>query len=172
LHAHPIAILLEFWNYRIMESQTGRMTELLDRVRALEERVDALEGATSSPDGSEAAGSVGYRGEVNIGDATYTYEWERPTAHLTGANWDETMTNLAATAHPVRGRILQHLLHHPASVAELVEAGIVTSTGTGYHHLSALQSAGWIQKDSRGHHSIRPKRVVALLAIILAMEEA
>lgn len=155
-----------------MESQTGRMTELLDRVRALEERVDALEGATSSPDGSEATGSVCYRGEVNIGGATYIYEWERPTGHLTDAPWDEAMTYLAATAHPVRGRILQHLLHHPASVAELVEAGIVTSTGTGYHHLSALQSAGWIQKDSRGHHSIRPKRVVALLAIILAMEEA
>lgn len=155
-----------------MECERSVMETLLRRVQVLEDRVDALEGTTPSPDGAGAAGSVGYRGEVNIADATYAYEWERPTAHLTGANWDETMTNLAATAHPVRGRILQHLLHHPASVAELVEAGIVTSTGTGYHHLSALHSAGWIQKDSRGHHSIRPKRVVALLAIILAMEEA
>ena len=146
--------------------------ELLKRIQALEDRVDKLDGDTPPPATPGAGGFVSYRGEVNIGDATYTYEWERPTGHLTDAPWEEAMTHLAATAHPVRGRILQHLLHHPASVAELMEAGIVTSTGTGYHHIAALQSAGWIQKDSRGHHSIRPKRVVALLAIILAMEEA
>lgn len=151
--------------------------ELLERIQGLEKRVNKLEGGASAPesDGTDITGitgTVGYHGEITVGEATYAYEWVRPTPHLTEGSWDEAMKHLGATAHPVRGRILQHLLRHPASVAELVEAGIVSSTGTGYHHLAALQSAGWIQKDPHGLHSIKPKRVIALLALILAMEEA
>ncbi|WP_293952563.1 helix-turn-helix transcriptional regulator [uncultured Corynebacterium sp.] len=148
--------------------------ELLERIRDLEKRMNKLEGNELPLTGLEtdAAGSVSYQGEVTLGDATYSYAWERPTTHLTEGAWDETMKNLGATAHPVRGRILQHLLNHPATVAELVEAGVVSSTGTGYHHLTTLQSAGWIYKDSHGLHSIKAKRVVALLTLILAMEEA
>lgn len=154
--------------------------ELLKRIQGLEGRVNTLEtlsnnapspcAETAENPGTE--GTVSYRGKVTLGEATYAYEWERPTSHLTGRSWDQAMKQLGATAHPVRGRILQHLLHQPATVSELVDADIVSSTGTGYHHLAALQSAGWIQKDSHGQHSIKPTRVVALLAIILAMEEA
>lgn len=155
-----------------MESEHNVIEELLRRIQELEERVGRLEGNTPSPAAPDAGGAVGYRGEVVLGEATYAYAWERPTAHLMEGSWDEAMTHLAATAHPIRGRILQHLLHHSATVSELVEAGIVTSTGTGYHHLAALQSAGWIQKNSQGRHAIKAKRVVALLTLILAMEEA
>lgn len=146
--------------------------ELLSRLQRLEDRVGKLEGNAPPSAASDAGGTVGYQGDVTLSEATYAYAWERPTAHLIEGSWDEAMTHLAATAHPVRGRILQHLLHHAATVADLVEAGIVTSTGTGYHHLAALQSAGWIQKDSQGRHAIKAKRVVALLTIILALEEA
>lgn len=162
-----------------MESLKGDIVnKLLSRIQELESRVGKLEDnaplVTDSPTPQDAdTGSVSYRGEVTLDEATYAYIWERPTAHLTAGSWDETMKHLAATAHPVRGRILQHLLHHHrTTVAELVEAGIASSAGTGYHHLAALQSAGWIQKDSHGVHSIKPKRVVALLTLILAMEEA
>lgn len=157
-----------------MESESSVTAELLNRIRELEERVGRLEGNAEAPApaASEAGGAVSYQGEAVLGEATYAYAWERPTAHLIEGSWDGAMTHLAATAHPIRGRILQHLLHHSATVADLVEAGIVTSTGTGYHHLAALQSAGWILKDRQGRHVIKAKRVVALLTLILAMEEA
>ena len=171
----PIAPYPYFWKSGIVESESvGTVEELLKRIQVLERRMDTLEDKALSPAMREenSAGTVSFQGEVSLRDATYAYAWERPSAHLTAGSWDEAMTHLAATAHPVRGRILQHLLQHPATVAGLVEKNIVSSTGTGYHHLAALQSAGWIHKDSQGMHSIKPKRVVALLTLILAMEEA
>lgn len=85
--------------------------------------------------------------------------------------WDENLERLAALAHPVRGAILRRLLAAPATVAELVDEHLASSTGTAYHHLGALQAGGWITKESGGRHALRTARVVPLLTIIAATED-
>lgn len=147
--------------------------ELRERLNALETRVEKLEQqAPATPEGDPTQGVITYQGNVKLDDAEYEYIWQRPADLLTETSWDATMERLAATAHPVRGKILQHLLHQPSTVADLKSAKLVTSTGTAYHHLSALQSAGWISKTTNGIYSIKPKRVIALLSLVLTMEEA
>ena len=127
--------------------------------------VDALAPSTQLPDGS-----VIFGGNIALGKRTYAYQWQRPTTAITDEEWSENLERLAALAHPVRGEILRRLLAAPATAAELVDEDIISSTGTAYHHLSALTSAGWTTKTS-GEYSIRPARVIPLLAIITASED-
>lgn len=181
-------------------ADTRSRKDLADRVAELEARVARLEGAAgpAGPAGTEAAepardaddpdllpwavrglrehsplpgGSVLYAGDVRVGGASYSYQWERETAYLTEGDWDDAAERLAAVAHPVRTRILRRLLEAPATAAELVEEGAVSSTGAAYHHLGALHAAGWTGKSPAGAHHVRPARVVALLTLILATDE-
>ncbi|MCZ9297689.1 ArsR/SmtB family transcription factor [Corynebacterium hesseae] len=164
----------------------ARLAELEARVAALERRtntadarptpasneedstywlVDALAPNEQLPDGS-----VIFGGNINVGKRSYAYQWQRPTTFVTDESWAENLERLSALAHPVRGEILRRLLAAPATAAELVEENIVSSTGTAYHHLSALTHAGWTTK-SGGEYSIRPPRVIPLLTIITASED-
>lgn len=164
----------------------ARLAELEARVAALEGRtntadarptpttteedstywlVDALAPNEQLPDGS-----VIFGGNINVGKRSYAYQWQRPTTFVTDESWAENLERLSALAHPVRGEILRRLLAAPATAAELVEENIVSSTGTAYHHLSALAHAGWTTK-SGGEYSIRPPRVIPLLTIITASED-
>lgn len=142
------------------------------RLAELEARVAALEGAAGvdafSPT-SDAEGTVTFAGDVTLASGVYTYQWIRPAAWVTDQPWDEAMERIAAIAHPVRGAILRHLLDTPATAAELVEAGHVSSPGTAYHHLKELQAAGWVTKRD-GAFEIPPARVVPLMAIVIAGE--
>lgn len=52
----------------------------------------------------------------------------------------------------------------------LVEDGIVSSSGTGYHHLQALTAAGWIEKN-KGSFCIKSVRAIPLLTVITATED-
>ena len=75
-----------FWKSGIVESESvGTVEELLKRIQVLERRMDTLEDKAPSPVTREenSAGTVGYQGEVSVRDATYSYAWERPTAHIT-----------------------------------------------------------------------------------------
>lgn len=177
---------------------TQNYSSLLERLGALEGRVAALESQASSSggtspltratgeywvvDGVEASrpqaetdnepdnGALVFGGSVRVSGREYAYQWQRETDYLLGHEWDEYTERIAAIAHPVRGAILRRLLTKPASVAELVEEAIVSSTGTAYHHLGALQDAGWVAKLN-GHFEVRPARVVPLLTIIAAGED-
>ena len=84
--------------------------------------------------------------------------------------WDAAIARIAALAHPVRGAILRHLLATPASVTELAESDLVSSTGTAYHHLKELQAAGWVHKQD-GVFKIPPARIVPLMAMVIAGED-
>lgn len=161
------------------------------RLDALEARVAALEAArsgasaapTAVPHGTDLPdlpaalrtlegcddGAVVFGGSVTTGSGTYDYQWTRPTEVVTEHAWSDQIERLAALAHPVRAEMLRHLLSGPATPADLVAAEVVTSTGTAYHHLNALQAAGWIAKEA-GAYAIRPARVVPLMAIIIAAE--
>ena len=167
-----------------MESTiAARLTELEARVAALEGRtvtkpVHATheEGSTYwladalAPNEQLPDGSVIFGGNINVGKRAYAYQWQRPTTFVTDESWAENLERLSALAHPVRGEILRRLLAAPATAAELVEEHIVSSTGTAYHHLSALTHAGWTTK-SDGEYAIRPPRVIPLLTIITASED-
>lgn len=168
----------------------ARLAELEARVAALEGRANA--GHTNSvsltsaqpttedstywlvdalaPNEQLSDGSVIFGGNINVGKRTYVYQWQRPTTFVTDEEWTENLERLSALAHPIRGEILRRLLAAPATAAELVEENIVSSTGTAYHHLSALTHTGWTTK-SGGEYAIRPARVIPLLIIITASED-
>ncbi|MGV0425117.1 ArsR/SmtB family transcription factor [Corynebacterium tuberculostearicum] len=163
-----------------MESIESRVLALEKRVAKLEQPIpapaeasagestmwlaDALEPSEELPEGS-----VIFGGNLTIGESSYSYQWQRPTEAVTHGDWADNLGRLAALAHPIRSAILRRLLTAPASATELVEEEIVTSTGTAYHHLSALTSAGWTTKAG-GKYAIRAARVVPLLTIITASE--
>ena len=163
-----------------MESIESRVLALEKRVAKLEQPIpapveasagestmwlaDALEPSEELPEGS-----VIFGGNLTIGECSYIYQWQRPTEAVTHGDWSDNLDRLAALANPIRGDILRRLLTAPASATELVEEEIVTSTGTAYHHLSALASAGWTTKAG-GKYALRPARVVPLLTIITASE--
>lgn len=130
----------------------------------------AQSGARAETDNEPDNGALVFGGSVRVSGHQYAYQWQRETDYLLGHEWDEYTERIAAIAHPVRGAILRRLLTKPATVAELVEEAIVSSTGTGYHHLGALQDAGWVAKLN-GHFEVRPARVVPLLTIIAAGED-
>lgn len=147
------------------------------RLSALEARVASLEQA-SSPEPSPLPasvngpdqGTVSFTGDITLPIGTYSYEWTRLASWITDQPWDDAMGRIAALAHPVRGAILRHLLAAPASVTELVESDLVSSTGTAYHHLKELQAAGWVHKQD-GVFKIPPARIVPLMAMVIAGED-
>lgn len=151
------------------------MQPLEARLTAIEARIDALEQTSlpHSPDvhaDSNHDGTVSFTGDIALPTGTYTYTWARPTAWITDQPWDNAIARIAALAHPVRGAILRHLLAAPASVTELVESDLVSSTGTAYHHLKELQAAGWVHKQD-GVFKIPPARIVPLMTVIIAGED-
>ncbi|MCT1425702.1 ArsR/SmtB family transcription factor [Corynebacterium sanguinis] len=156
---------------------TEHIADLERRVAALEARlepenpqpaalalIDSLKANTDLVDGAVTFGGV-----VDTGGRHYEYEWTRPTHWVTDSEWEEEISRLSALANPLRGEIMRRLLTSPATVTELVEEHIASSPGTAYHHLSALQAAGWVTKHD-GSFAIPPARVVPLMAIITACE--
>ena len=120
---------------------------------------------------ADNTGAVMFAGHITTSEQEAMYQWTRPTDFFLATSWDDPMTRLTALAHPVRGTILRTLLDAPATAAQLAEKNVVTSTGTAYHHLNALMSAGWISKKPTGEFSIRTSRIVPLLTILACCED-
>ena len=151
-----------------MQSIEARLSDLEARVATLEQA--SLPQSPEFPADSIHDGTVSFTGDITLSTGTYTYAWARPAAWVTDQPWDDAIARIAALAHPVRGAILRHLLAAPASVTELVESDLVSSTGTAYHHLKELQAAGWVHKQD-GVFKIPPARVVPLMAMVIAGED-
>ena len=169
-----------------------RLTTIEERLAALEEHVPketattptgtkqvddtadtywALTELSSRNNTADNTGAVMFAGHVTTSEQEAMYQWTRPTDFFLTTSWDDPMTRLTALAHPVRGTILRTLLDAPATAAQLAEKNVVTSTGTAYHHLNALMSAGWISKKPTGEFSIRTSRIVPLLTILACCED-
>lgn len=131
----------------------------------------ALTELSSRNNTADNTGAVMFAGHVTTSEQEAMYQWTRPTDFFLTSSWDDPMTRLTALAHPVRGTILRTLLDAPATAAQLAEKNVVTSTGTAYHHLNALMSAGWISKKPTGEFSIRTSRIVPLLTILACCED-
>lgn len=141
------------------------------RIEDLERRVAALEALLEAPTGSDDQNSVTFSGNATIRGRDIEYLWVRPSTYLMEKDWSKHISRLDALAHPVRGNLMRYLLQGPRTVSEIVDKQYVSSPGTAYHHLSALEAAGWLEKDVGGNWSVPIKRVIPLLAIISATED-
>ncbi|MDO4686614.1 MAG: winged helix-turn-helix domain-containing protein [Corynebacterium sp.] len=156
-----------------MSAQQSNEEQLAARIAALEERVATLEQSlppAQTPNQSELNGTIHFAGEVTLPVGDAAYQWTRPVEILTDTLWNTSTERISALAHPVRTRILRHLLEQHASVADLVEAKIVSSPGTAYHHITALQTAGWLEKYNSVLR-IPAARIIPLLCLIACGED-
>lgn len=159
--------------------------ELVDRVVALEAKVERLES------GVAAAGSVGtdpgrfwalhgllerageHGGQVLFTGATELptgehYRWQQgaSTAELLELDWADHAGAFAALGHPVRLSLLQHILGGTRTAAALQENAELGTTGQLYHHLKQLLAAGWLQAEGRGRYAVPGERVIPLLVLL------
>lgn len=115
-------------------------------------------------------GGVVYAVAAGLERGQVEYQWGRPTEHLLGQDWSELSDPLSALGHPLRLAMLRLLLEEDRTVAQLVDLLQLGSTGIAYHHLSALQSGGWVTSPQRGIWTLPPGRATSLLTIITALE--
>lgn len=136
-------------------------------------------GPTSSPDFAplrtlrtegHSGGAVRFVGTLRTDQGPVEYQWTRPGTELLAMDWAEHAERITALGHPLRLTILRHLLDGPCTVAHLVDELDLGSTGVAYHHLSALQHAGWVTSPRRGSWALPPARIIPLTAIIIATE--
>ncbi|MDX6281830.1 MAG: hypothetical protein QOH03_2901, partial [Kribbellaceae bacterium] len=57
-----------------------------------------------------------------------------------------------------------------STVAALSEVEGLGTSGQIYHHLRQLTAEGWLHSPSRGTFAVPPPRVIALLAILDALQ--
>ncbi|WP_193105153.1 helix-turn-helix domain-containing protein [Brachybacterium sp. FME24] len=117
-------------------------------------------------------GAVLFAGSVEVGLGHVEYQWARPTEYLLATDWADRAESVAALGHPLRLAILRRLLDGEHTVAQIVDELELGSTGVAYHHLSALQTGGWVTSPRRGSWSIPASRVIPLLTIVTALEDS
>lgn len=144
--------------------------EAIEAVIARHEALFAKEGHSINDSPETTDGAIHFSGQFENASGSISYSWSRPPHHLLEEAWDSSFTRLAALAHPQRGLILKQLLNDPCSVSTLCQLGVTSSTGTAYHHLNELESAGWVRKGRGGVYEVPTERIIPLLTIISASE--
>ena len=142
------------------------MSDLADRVAALEVRVDELERAAAGPPAG-TAGEVGYQGSVDFG-ASVNWSIGYDAAALLQLPIGPTMDVLAALGHPKRLALVRALVQRPATATELAATVELSSPGQLYHHLRTLTAAGVVTASGRGSYRIAPAKLVPVLVLMLA----
>lgn len=84
--------------------------------------------------------------------------------------WAELAGGLAALGNPVRLTLLREIVRGRATVSALSEVEGLGTSGQIYHHLRQLTAEGWLHTPTRGTFAVPPARVVALLAILEALQ--
>jgi DNA-binding transcriptional ArsR family regulator len=134
----------------------NRLAELERRIAALESAAlstaqqHAPPGALRAPGGAEEQQSLAGLGELG--------------------GWAEFAGVLGALGNPVRLTLLQEIVRGRDTVAALSEVDGLGTSGQIYHHLRQLTAEGWLHSPSRGTFAVPPPRVVALLAILEALQ--
>lgn len=168
--------------------------ELLQQIRALTERVDALEHRAScvesaAPEGEDGFWALeGLRGRLAdhpsttegavmlVGALTLPdggpVSWQQGTGTegLLEADWSDRAAVLAALGHPVRIELLRRILTGTRTTAELADLDTLGTTGQLHHHLRQLVAAGWVRQSGRGSYEVPAARIVPLLACALGAE--
>ncbi|MBV7435603.1 helix-turn-helix domain-containing protein [Cardiobacteriaceae bacterium TAE3-ERU3] len=105
-------------------------------------------------------------GSKNEAEWQYTVE----NSELLASDWASLAEPLAALSHPVRLSLLQGIFQGETTAANLAAQLGLGSTGQVYHHLNALQSAGWIRRTVAEGYNVPAERMIALLVILLAAQ--
>lgn len=128
-----------------------------NRLAELERRIAALESAalSTTPEAKRSGGDA---------------EVERALEALRGREgWAALAGGLAALGNPVRLTLLREIVRGRATVSALSEVEGLGTSGQIYHHLRQLTAEGWLHSPARGVFAVPPSRVLALLAILEAL---
>jgi Helix-turn-helix domain len=114
-------------------------------------------------------GAVLYAGSVQLPSGVQ-YVWQRQdsTRELLEQDWCNLADTIAALAHPMRLEILKHALGQERSTQDFMALPDMGTTGQLFHHIKALQEAGWLRSLQRSLYGVPGERVVPLLAILAA----
>ncbi|MFC5268336.1 ArsR/SmtB family transcription factor [Kribbella qitaiheensis] len=116
-------------------------------------------------------GAVLYTGSVTLpNDRQIDWQYGRATPEVLEADWSQRASALAALGNPVRLTLLREIVHGRTTVSALSAVEGLGTSGQIYHHLRQLTAEGWLHSPSRGSFAVPPTRVVALLAILVALE--
>ena len=116
-------------------------------------------------------GAVLYTGSVTLpNDRQIDWQYGRTTPEVLEADWSQRASALAALGNPVRLTLLREIVHGRTTVSALSAVEGLGTSGQIYHHLRQLTAEGWLHSPSRGSFAVPPTRVVALLAILVALE--
>jgi DNA-binding transcriptional ArsR family regulator len=131
-----------------------------NRLAELERRIAALESAalSTTQEHPRPVGGVDAQAERALGALREREDW----AALAG--------ELAALGNPVRLTLLREIVRGRATVSALSEVDGLGTSGQIYHHLRQLTAEGWLHSPGRGTFAVPPRRVVALLAILEALQ--
>jgi hypothetical protein len=168
--------------------------ELGPRLRAIEQRLRALEEGRAAVPAPPATGEIdpaadkfwvinelkaqlgGVGGVVLAGvvplptGEEYMWQYGRTSEDLLGSSWSELSGPIAALGHPIRLRLLQIILAGTRSTAELQADRELGTTGQLYHHLRQLLASGWLTQTARGQYAVPGNRVIPLLVMLVAAE--
>ena len=105
-------------------------------------------------------------------DSKNKAEWQYTVenSELLSGDWASLAEPLAALSHPVRLSLLQGIFQGESTAASLATQLGLGSTGQVYHHLNALQGAGWIRRTVAEGYYVPAERMIALLVILLAAQ--
>lgn len=159
--------------------------DLAARLRALEERVAALERertASAAPASGDfwvldtltarhPEGAVAFAGHTPLPSGA-VYGWQKTalTPALLAADWQDAAPVLAALGHPLRLTLLRAALHGQETITDFQAHPELAGAGKLYHHLRELQVTGWLVQEHRGRYRVPAERVVPLLVILQATE--
>ena len=158
---------------------------LEERVAALEQAVAALQAPSSGAPPDDGAHdpqfwllnelqqrhvdhAIVFGGTADVGRGDVAWQWGAPSDRVLEQDWEPAAAILDALSHPVRLRLLQHVLNGRTTTAELAADQSLGTTGQLHHHLRALVAAGWLTSTGRGSWSVPGPRVVPLLVVVLA----
>ncbi|MEV8378472.1 winged helix-turn-helix domain-containing protein [Kribbella sp. NPDC056861] len=160
----------------------NRLAELESRLAALESALLSTAQEHAPPAGLRPAGGaeeerdVGQGAAASVPSALGAAGGERAAAAVAlgqlreREGWAGMAGQLAALGNPVRLTLLQEISRGRATVSALSEVEGLGTSGQIYHHLRQLTAEGWLHTPSRGTFAVPPPRVVALLAILEALQ--
>ncbi|WP_298746403.1 helix-turn-helix transcriptional regulator [uncultured Serinicoccus sp.] len=120
-----------------------------------------LEARAADPGAVMVVGSV-----TTPSGQTARWQLGAGTDDLLADEWDGVAERLAALGHPVRLRLLRHVLHGRSTARELTEVEGIGTRGQVYHHLRQLTAAGWL-RNRGSHYEVPVESVVPLLTTVL-----
>jgi hypothetical protein len=139
-----------------------------DRYWALKGLQSRLSASIEQGDGG-GAGGVLFVGDVRLpSGANYVWQEGHSDAFLLSKDWSEAHHGISALAHPVRLKLLRACVDQARSTQDLMALPDMGTTGQLFHHLKALQQAGWLRSLQRGSYQVPGERVVPLLVVLAA----